>query len=47
MDTEKLTLAIAAFTKNRKTNTVYYEENWKDRKERKIRYNNLRKLKRA
>lgn len=45
MDTEKLTLAIAAFTENTKTNTVYYKENWKDRKERKEYYQSFTKEK--
>lgn len=45
MDTEKLTLAIAAFTKNTKANTVYYEENWKDRKARKEYYQSFTKEK--
>ena len=34
MNTQKLNLAIAEFTKKKKSNAAYYEENWAERKER-------------
>lgn len=35
MNIQKLTLAISEFSKKKKSNTAYYEENWNERKERK------------
>jgi|GEM_PF-1075464 uncharacterized protein YnzC (UPF0291/DUF896 family) len=38
MNTQKLNSAIAEFTKKKKSNAAYYEENWAERKERKEYY---------
>ena len=38
MNTKKLNSAIAEFTKKKKSNAAYYEENWAERKERKEYY---------
>ena len=38
MNTQKLNSAIAEFTKKKKSNEAYYEENWAERKERKEYY---------
>lgn len=38
MNIQKLNLAISEFSKKRKTNAAYYDENWKERKERKEYY---------
>ena len=38
MNIQKLTLAISEFSKKKKSNTAYYEENWNERKERKEYY---------
>ena len=35
MNNVKLSSAISEFSKNRKNNSAYYEENWAERKERK------------
>ena len=35
MNIQKLNLAISEFSKKRKTNAAYYDENWTERKERK------------
>ncbi len=43
MNTQKLNLAINEFTKKRKTNAAYYEENWAERKERKEYYQSFTK----
>lgn len=43
MDTQKLSAAIAAFMRNQKNNAAYYEENKKDRKERKEYYQSFTK----
>lgn len=38
MNIQKLNSAIAEFTKKKKANAAYYEENWAERKERKEYY---------
>lgn len=38
MNTQKLNSAIAEFTKKKKSNAAYYEENWAEHKERKEYY---------
>lgn len=38
MNTQKLNLAISEFSKKRKSNAAYFEENWTERKERKDYY---------
>lgn len=38
MNIQKLNLAISEFSKKRKTNAAYYDENWTERKERKEYY---------
>ena len=43
MDTQKLALAIRTFTNKQSTNAAYYEENWKERKERKEYYQSFTK----
>lgn len=43
MNTQKLNSAIAEFTKKKKSNTAYYEENWAERKERKEYYQSFTK----
>ncbi len=43
MNTQKLNSAITEFTKKRKTNSAYYEENWAERKERKEYYQSFSK----
>ena len=45
MNTQKLKNAIAEFSKKKKTNTAYYEENWTERKERKEYYQSFTKEK--
>lgn len=43
MNTQKLNSAIAGFTKKKKSNAAYYEENWAERKERKGYYQSFTK----
>ena len=43
MDINKLQSAIKQFSKNRKNNSAYYEENWAERKERKEYYQSFTK----
>lgn len=43
MNAQKLNSAIAEFTKKKKTNAAYYEENWAERKERKEYYQSFTK----
>lgn len=43
MNIEKLKIAIKEFSKNRKNNSAYYEENWTERKERKEYYQSFTK----
>lgn len=43
MDKQKLTLAISAFSKKRKSDSAYYDENWTERKERKEYYQSFTK----
>lgn len=43
MNTLKLNSAIAEFTKKKKSNAAYYEENWAERKERKDYYQSFTK----
>lgn len=43
MNTKKLDLAISEFTKKKKSNAAYYEENWTERKERKDYYQSFTK----
>ncbi len=43
MNTQKLNSAIAEFTKKKKSNAAYYEENWAERKERKEYYQSFSK----
>ncbi len=43
MNTQKLNLAISEFTKKKKSNAAYYEENWAERKERKNYYQSFSK----
>ena len=43
MNIQKLTLAISEFSKKKKSNTAYYEENWNERKERKEYYQSFTK----
>lgn len=43
MNTQKLNSAIAEFTKKKKSNAAYYEENWAERKERKDYYQSFTK----
>lgn len=43
MNTQKLNSAIAEFTKKKKSNAAYYEENWTERKERKNYYQSFTK----
>lgn len=43
MNTKKLNSAIAEFTKKKKSNAAYYEENWAERKERKDYYQSFTK----
>lgn len=38
MNTQKLNSIIAEFTKKKKSNAAYYEENWTERKEHKEYY---------
>ena len=38
MNKQKLKIAISEFTKKKKSNAAYYEENWDERKERKEYY---------
>lgn len=38
MNAQKLEAAITEFSKKKKTNAAYYEENWAERKERKEYY---------
>ena len=45
MNTQKLNLAISEFTKKKKSNAAYYEENWAERKERKEYYQSFTKEK--
>lgn len=45
MNIQKLKTAISEFTKNRKSNAAYYEENWGERKERKEYYQSFTKEK--
>lgn len=43
MNTQKLNSAISEFTKKKKSNAAYYEENWTERKERKEYYQSFTK----
>ena len=43
MNTQKLNSAISEFTKKKKSNAAYYEENWAERKERKDYYQSFTK----
>ena len=43
MNTQKLHLAIAEFTRKKKSNAAYYKENWAERKERKDYYQSFTK----
>lgn len=43
MNTQKLNSAISEFTKKKKSNAAYYEENWTERKERKDYYQSFTK----
>ena len=43
MNAQKLNSAIAEFTKKKKSNAAYYEENWAERKERKDYYQSFTK----
>lgn len=43
MNTQKLNSAISEFTKKKKSNAAYYEENWAERKERKEYYQSFTK----
>ena len=43
MNKTKLQAAIAAFVKNKKANTAYYDDNWTERKERKVYYQSFTK----
>lgn len=43
MNNSKLKLAISEFSKKRKSNAAYYEENWDERKERKEYYQSFTK----
>lgn len=43
MNAQKLNSAIAEFTKKKKSNAAYYEENWAERKERKEYYQSFTK----
>lgn len=43
MNSQILNLAIAEFTRKKKSNTAYYEENWAERKERKDYYQSFTK----
>ena len=43
MNNVKLSSAISEFSKNRKNNSAYYEENWAERKERKEYYQSFTK----
>ena len=43
LNTQKLKNAITEFSKNRKNNSAYYEENWTERKERKEYYQSFTK----
>lgn len=45
MNAQKLNSAIAEFTKKKKSNAAYYEENWAERKERKEYYQSFTKEK--
>ena len=45
MDNAKLLLAIKTFLKKTKSNAEYYEENWTERKERKVYYQSFNKTK--
>lgn len=43
MNNNKLQIAISSFMKNKKNNAAYYEENWKERTERKAYYQSFTK----
>ena len=43
MNTQKVNSAIAEFTKKKKSNAAYYEENWAERKECKEYYQSFTK----
>ena len=43
MDIQKIKLAIGEFSKKKKSNAAYYEENWQERKERKEYYQSFTK----
>ena len=43
MNIDKLNSAISEFTKKKKSNVAYYEENWAERKERKDYYQSFTK----
>lgn len=43
MNTQKLNSATAEFTKKKKSNSAYYDENWAERKERKDYYQSFTK----
>ncbi len=43
MNESKLQSAIAAFVKNKKANAAYYDDNWTERKERKVYYQSFTK----
>ena len=43
MNKDKLKSAIAAFIKNQKANSAYYNDNWTERKERKAYYQSFTK----
>ena len=45
MNTPKITLAISEFSKKKKLNAAYYEENWEERNERKEYYQSFTKEK--
>ena len=43
MNNSKLQSAIAAFVKTKKANAAYYDDNWTERKERKVYYQSFTK----
>ena len=45
MNRTKLESAISAFVKNKKANAAYYDDNWTERKERKVYYQSFTKNK--
>lgn len=45
MNEQKLNSAIQAYISKKKTNAAYYDENWADRKERKVYYQSFNKAK--